>query len=160
MFTAAVFVLICLPGFPFILLTFTKFSFYSRLLYFHPGWNIFNLCRNFSCTGNCIFFFNSVYRVKTSTWNENLDIISSLVWVHGLWRTYLQYHRWVLCIEQSNFLVGTSNFSVQYSLAHDWRTIHNIIQLSALQMDWSILLCTCIHIYGRLELRYNQMLTP
>ena len=110
MFTAAVFVLICLPGFPFILLTFTKFSFYSRLLYFHPGWNIFNLCRNFSCTGIGFFFFNSVYRVKTSTWNENLDIISSLVWVHGLWRTYLQYHRWVLCIEQSNFLVGTQNF--------------------------------------------------
>ena len=57
-----------LQRFWFSLLTFIKFSVYSRLLYFHPGWNFWDNCN----------FFNLVYRVEISTRDKNLNGISSL----------------------------------------------------------------------------------
>ena len=46
----------------------SKFTCFSKLLYFNPGWNIFNTGWNFSY--NCIFF-NTVYRVEMSTRDES-----------------------------------------------------------------------------------------
>ena len=54
-----------LARFWFGLLTFIKFSIYTRLLYFNPGWNIFNPGWNFS--SNCIFF-----QVGIPSWNFSL----------------------------------------------------------------------------------------